>query len=230
MRRLARPGTAIKIRLPANLPYGLGANSGFYHFSIANALFLCANRGDVLGGQALKSKEDRPAHLRLRVAIFVFCALAFPSPAGAVGDGKIRVAAFDFELFDTSLEGEVRGENAMEQRRLAAISYQFRELLAASARYDVVDLAPVRREIEAAGMFRGCNGCDVKIARSLGAEVAMTGVVQKVSNLILNINIYVRDARSGDLLQVMSADIRGNTDESWARGVSWLVRNRLLKN
>ena len=162
--------------------------------------------------------------------ILALCTLALLSPAGAAGDGKIRVAAFDFELFDSSLEGEVRGENPAEQRRLAAISDQFRTLLAESGRYDIVDLAPVRREIEAAGLLRGCNGCDVKIARGLGAEVAMTGVVQKVSNLILNINIYVRDVRTGNVLKAMSADIRGNTDKSWSRGVSWLVRNRLLKD
>ncbi|MFQ5467498.1 MAG: DUF3280 domain-containing protein [Kiloniellaceae bacterium] len=146
------------------------------------------------------------------------------------GDVKTSVAAFDFELFDTSLEGELHGENPAEQRRLAAISDQFRQLLADSARYDVVDLVPASQDIAAVGMFRGCNRCDVQIARGLGAQVSMTGVVQKVSNLILNVNIYVRDARSGDLLQVMSADIRGNTDRSWARGVSWLVRNRLLKD
>ncbi len=29
---------------------------------------------------------------------------------------------------------------------------------------------------------------------------------------------------------VMGADIRGNTDETWSRGLSWLVRNRLMKN
>ena len=42
---------------------------------------------------------------------------------------------------------------------------------------------------------------------------AVSGVVQKVSNLILNIHIYVWDANSGRLLQAMSADIRGNMDE-----------------
>ncbi len=181
-------------------------------------------------GEAVRSKDDRRALRRWHVAFFTFCALAITPTAGKAADGKTSVAAFDFELYDTSLEGELRGENEAEQRRLAAISDQFRQLLAGSARYDVVDILPASREIAAAGMFRGCNGCDVKIARGLDAEVSMTGVVQKVSNLILNINIYVRDARSGDLLQVMSADIRGNTDRSWARGVSWLVRNRLLKN
>ena len=68
------------------------------------------------------------------------------------------------------------------------------------------------------------------LAKSLGAEQAITGLVQKVSNLILNINIYVRDARTGDMVAAASADIRGNTDQSWSRGVGWLVRNRLLKD
>jgi hypothetical protein len=51
--------------------------------------------------------------------------------------------------------------------------------------------------------------------------------VQKVSNLILNMNIYVRDVADGRVLASMSADMRGNTDESWSRTVDWLVRNRL---
>jgi Protein of unknown function (DUF2380) len=62
----------------------------------------------------------------------------------------------------------------------------------------------------------------------IGAELAITGTVQKVSNLILNMNIYVRDASSGATIAAMSADMRGNTDESWSRTLDWLVRNRLL--
>jgi hypothetical protein len=53
-------------------------------------------------------------------------------------------------------------------------------------------------------------------------------VVQKVSNLILNVNIYLRSAHTGHLVTSASADMRGNTDESWSRTVSYLVRNRLL--
>ena len=33
----------------------------------------------------------------------------------------------------------------------------------------------------------------MQYAQKLGADVAVTGVVQKVSNLILNISIYLRD-------------------------------------
>lgn len=138
------------------------------------------------------------------------------------------VAVFDFELYDTSLEGEVRGENPDEQHRLILISDLLRQLLRESGRFRVLDLESAEAQIAQTGQFRDCNGCAVAIARDLHAELAVTGVVQKVSNLILNINIYVHDTQSGDLAQAMSADIRSNSDDSWSRGVSWLVRNRLL--
>ena len=109
------------------------------------------------------------------------------------------------------------------------ISNLLRDLLADSGYYRVVDLTPLAAAIADAGHLHGCNGCDAAIAQRAEAELALTGVVQKVSNLILNINLYLRDATTGELLYVTGADIRGNTDKSWSRGVSWLVRNRLLK-
>ena len=54
--------------------------------------------------------------------------------------------------------------------------------------------------------------------KSSAADLAITGVVQKVSNLILNINIYLRDVHSGRLITAMSADLRGNTDEILVAG------------
>jgi hypothetical protein len=42
--------------------------------------------------------------------------------------------------------------------------------------------------------------------------------------LILNTNIYVRDASSGATIAAMSADMRGNADETWSR----TLHNRLL--
>ena len=68
----------------------------------------------------------------------------------------------------------------------------------------------------------------MQLALKLGADLAVTGVVQKVSALILNINIYVRDTHSGQLIASMSVDLRGNTDESWSRAMNYLLRNRLL--
>jgi hypothetical protein len=154
--------------------------------------------------------------------LFLSCLLA---ASGAVAEP--RVAVFDFELIDTSLDGEMKGTNAEEKARLAKLAPMLREKLAASSRYIVVDATPVLVRAHAQNL-QACGGCDATLAQEVGADVAVTGTVQKVSNLILNINVYLRDAKDDRLLQSMSADIRGNTDESWSRGLDWLIRNRLL--
>ena len=53
-------------------------------------------------------------------------------------------------------------------------------------------------------------------------------MIQKVSNLILNMNIVVRDAGTGHVILSKSVDMRGNTDESWSRALHWLVDRYLL--
>jgi hypothetical protein len=154
--------------------------------------------------------------------LFLSCLLAATGAAA-----EPRVAVFDFELIDTSLDGEMKGTSAEEKARLAKLAPALREKLAASNRYIVVDATPVLERAHAQNL-QTCGGCDATLAREAGADVALTGTVQKVSNLILNLNIYLRDAGDDRLLQAMSADFRGNTDESWSRALDWLIRNRLL--
>lgn len=148
-------------------------------------------------------------------------------PFGRAQADPPRTAIFDFELVDTSLEGEMLGASGAESRRLDMLTARLREALAASGRYDVVDISSVREEAGKANL-RSCGGCDLRLAAALGAEISVTGFVQKVSNLILNINLYVRDVASGATIAAYSADIRSNTDESWQRGLDWLLKNRLL--
>ncbi|HER20043.1 MAG TPA: DUF2380 domain-containing protein, partial [Chromatiales bacterium] len=148
---------------------------------------------------------------------------------GARAGEPAKAAVVDFELIDTSLEGEMRGPQAAEQARLGLISDHLRELLADSGRYEVVDIAPAAAEIEAAGHLHGCNRCEARIARGLGADLAIRGVVQKVSNLILNMTVFVADAETGEYVDGMTVDMRGNTDESWLRGVAYIVRHRLAE-
>jgi Protein of unknown function (DUF2380) len=136
-----------------------------------------------------------------------------------------RVAVFDPELFDTSGEGS----RADQQQRLAMLGDELRRALAASGRYEVVDIAPQRARLAEGPALRGCGACAAEAAQALGAELGIVTVVQKVSNLILSITISVLEAApSGARRAVHSAEIRGNTDESWRRGLGWLLRNRLL--
>jgi hypothetical protein len=138
-----------------------------------------------------------------------------------------KVALFDFELVDTSLQGEVDGPRSDEQGRLMRAGDQLRRALAESGKFVLLDIAPVNAAAHGSNL-QACGGCDVHYAQQLGADLAITGVVQKVSNLILNMNIYLRDVHTGHLITSMSADFRGNTDESWSRAASYLLRNRLL--
>ena len=73
-----------------------------------------------------------------------------------------------------------------------------------------------------------CNGCERDFARRTGANWAAWGTVQKVSNLILSISVYVEDAEAGKMEFVRAVDIRGNT-ESWRHGLDYLLRNYLLR-
>src|SRR5207248_958423 len=94
------------------------------------------------------------------------------------------VAVFDFELIDTSLEGAIRGARADEQERLARLSDQLRQILRNSGRFSLIDITPIAREAQASNL-QACGGCDMRFAKRIGAELANTGTVQNVSNLIL---------------------------------------------
>lgn len=149
------------------------------------------------------------------------------APAPSSPGVGVRAEIFDFEWIDTSLEGAMGGLRQDEQERLHALGERLGHELAASGRFELVDMTPVADEARQSNL-QACGGCDARLAKRLGAEVAITGTVQKVSNLILNINIYTREAETGRLLAVASADMRGNTEESWFRTLDWLVKNRLL--
>ena len=160
---------------------------------------------------------------RLATIALALAGALWPGLGGARAE-PVDVAVFDFELVDTSLEGSMLGVQEAETRRLAALGATLRAAYAEAEGYRVVDLAPVREEAARLSL-RGCGGCARGLAREVGAEIAVTGTVQKVSNLILNINVYV--AGEDGTERAFSADIRGNTDESWRRGLDWLIRNRL---
>ena len=149
------------------------------------------------------------------------CVLA--GPAARADTVALRAALFPVAFDDTSMQAPLPDELA----RVRAIQAQLRDLLAASGRYSFVDIAPVAAAAAGRDLY-DCHGCDVPLARQVGAQVSIVAWVQKVSNLILNINAVIRDVATGQPVAAGSVDIRGNTDQSWSRGVSYLVRNRLL--
>ena len=160
-------------------------------------------------------------------ALVVLSMLMLTSLVPAYTTEAPKLAVFDFEMIDTSLEGEMHGKRADEQERLMRAGDQLRRELAESGKFQLLDISPVNAAAHQSNL-QACGGCDVKLAQQLGAELELTGLVQKVSNVILNITVFLRDAHTGRLVTGASVDMRGNTDESWSRATHYLVRERLL--
>ena len=152
----------------------------------------------------------------LIIATVIAASPAFAEPPS-------RIAAFDFTLNNTSPAPSTPEEMA----RLHRLDGQLQEAL--RSRFALVDLAPVQGKLERIDSIRGCNGCELDMARMLGAQQVAYGWVQKVSNLILNVNLVIEDAATGKVLHADSTDIRGNTDESWTRGLRYLLNERIFR-
>jgi len=159
----------------------------------------------------------------VRVAI----AVIFSTMAAAAVAEPLKTAVFDIELVDLSQEAEAAPRDD-QTRRLKLVSDELRSLLEASPQIELVDLLPKDDEIRRKAPLYSCNGCAEDLAKELGAEILVSGIVQKTSNLILSFGITIRNARSGQLIRAGQADIRGNTDESWLRGIRWITKNRLM--
>ncbi len=159
----------------------------------------------------------------LLTAMFLFC-LAFAATAEAPAP---TVAFAGFTLINSSLEPTTEAEKA----RLALIETELRSLLETSGRYRIVSLPPeAAADAKAHPDVSSCGGCQLGWGRQAGTELVLWGTVQKVSNLILNINVYLDDVQTGRKVLGTSVDIRGNTDESWHRGIRYLVENNLLRD
>ena len=125
------------------------------------------------------------------------------------------------------LKDQWLGLRADDRERLLRTGDQLRKELGESGKFQAVDISAVNAAAHQSNL-QACGGCDLKLAQQLDADLEITGVVQKISNLILNIRLYLRDVHTGRLLVVVNADMRGDTDESWSRTMRYLVHERLL--
>jgi hypothetical protein len=151
------------------------------------------------------------------------------SLAGTVAVGAAhaadKVAVFEFELQHGDLVPGAPSKKEAEDMRREMISGRLRDHLAQSG-FDVVDTEPFAEKAAAANL-QACGNCADDFARQLGADYAFTGVVYKVSELILSMSVLVHDAETSQPLTSATVDLRGNTDESWRRAIDYLYRNVL---
>ena len=136
------------------------------------------------------------------------------------------IAVLDFELVDEQNNPLTKAAQVV---RLRTVSQQLRQELAERQLYRVMETAPsleLQRTLQAQQEFLyRCDDCAEQVGRLLGADLVMATWVQKVSELILNMNLQVYDVKAQKVVFTKSVDIRGNDDLSWTRGVRFLVRD-----
>ena len=169
---------------------------------------------------------------RSRVAAWLTIVMASMAALPAVAAAAERLAIFPIDMSMPRTEEDffrgVTGPSPEEQNRLSMAHAELQKRLAASGRYEIVDLSPLSAEITAAQPIFECNGCEIDIATKAKADLVMTSLVDKISETHLSLTVAVVDIAKSKLVSNSSVLIQGNTDESWMHGVRWLVKNRLL--
>ena len=157
------------------------------------------------------------------VACFGFAVLV--TPTFAQQPPSVALLGIDFQNDNEAHEPT----SAAERERLEQLGVEFRTALEQSGQFAVKRVPDaLAAQISAGQTLGACGGCEIDYGAQLAVDEVAWINVQKVSNLILNLNVYMADVRDGKMTFVRSVDIRGNTDETWTRSLSYLIRNYLL--
>jgi len=164
--------------------------------------------------------------LRWNIVLGLFAAFAL-LPSLSVGSAAATPERLAF--LGVRLQNDNEGlepTTTAERERVAALGRQFTSALAKSGSYTIVPLTDeIRSEIARGQPVGHCGGCEADYGKKLKADLVAWIMVQKVSNLILNMNLYVADPNTDKYTFVKSVDIRSNTDESWSRSLTYLLNN-----
>ncbi len=147
-------------------------------------------------------------------------------PAALAGE-PVKVALLGLELKNDN-EGLDPTSDA-ERARQTKTEELFKSLLEASGRYKFVAVTDeVKKKMDAGQQVGTCAGCELQYGKELGVDAVAWIEVQKVSNLILNMNVYMAGVSDPKYNYLHSVDIRGNTDETWSRSLTYLIKNYFL--
>lgn len=169
-----------------------------------------------------------PAMRVLRPLLILLAALvtAAATPLYGPPPQPGKAVWYGLHFIDTSTEGAINGVRADETQRIAMIEDFIADDLIARG---FTLMTPAPEDMAQISNPTHSNRRDTKIASAMGADYAISGEVQKVSNLILSVNLYIRDAATARTLRAGAVDIRGNNDDSFRRGYSYLLRNIIFR-
>ena len=166
-------------------------------------------------------------HLSPLGSLVLAAGLLFFSQSAMAAESELpTIAVIGFDLVDDHPD-PARAD--FLRGRLLAITKQLERGLHERSLYQVLDTAAAEDLIKAQRarnefLYR-CNNCLAEVGQRLGTRLVAVGWVQRVSELILNVNVSVQDAQTGVEILSKSVDLRGNTDETWMRGMNFMLRD-----
>lgn len=149
------------------------------------------------------------------------------APAAARAEAPISTAVLNTYFQNDHAEWVPTSE--AERKRMSAMVETFKSMLEKSGKYSFKPVDPGIQERIAQDQKMGeCAGCETRYGKEVGVDQVAWIEVQKVSELILNVNVYMTDVKTGKQVFVKSVDLRGNNDESWQHSIKFLVKRYML--
>ena len=138
------------------------------------------------------------------------------------------IVVFDFEMMDSSAALGVIPQDEFDRKYLAESTQVAKNHLLSMGTYKIVDAKPAAADVAKAGELRRCNGCEAAIASKLGGELAMTGVVNRISRTEFEMLIKVVEADTGTPVAFGYTGLRMGANYAWPRGARWLMEKQVL--
>jgi curli biogenesis system outer membrane secretion channel CsgG len=145
-------------------------------------------------------------------------------PASTV---PVRIAVFKFELDDQTPAAALQNRTTSTATAMDKVSGEARAELSHSGKYAVIDASGTDVGAVPNKALRDCEGCEADLARKLGADEALIGVVKRATQTDYYVWIQIRDAKTGKILDQQAANFAGS-EEGWPSGVRMLIRHQIL--
>jgi hypothetical protein len=135
----------------------------------------------------------------------------------------LTIAVLPFEIEDNS--GEL-GSPGRHDAMLTGVTKAVNKEIEKSGLYVVAPQNRVEEAIKARNpgtYLRNCNGCELDIAKRLGAERVMIGWIFKMSTLIGTLHIRIEDVATGRVVYQKDFDFRGDDARAWGHAAQYFV-------
>ncbi|HTZ71867.1 MAG TPA: DUF2380 domain-containing protein [Acetobacteraceae bacterium] len=186
----------------------------------AKATLIDVKTGRVLVDRTFTFRGDNDAAWR-RGENFIAQEIAAAVPDRAA-PAPIRIVVFPFELDDFSAGAAAGVTNPVDRGQIEAATAAARAALVKTGRYTLVDAD--KHQTDA---LRDCNGCEAAIARQLGAQQSLLGVVRRISQTEYEVRFAIRDAASGKIIASADSGLRMGAAYSWDRGARQLIADSI---